>query len=77
MGPWRPGLCRASWDGCPEVACKAGLQVGEEDREGEAGGPVRVFTTGGWAPLGVLLPEPFFRSGLFTGFIRVFLVTVF
>lgn len=63
------------WEGCPEMGFKAGLQVGKENPEGEVGGPVRVFTAGGWAlPLSVVLLEPFFPSRLFTGFICVSLM---
>lgn len=44
-----------SWERCPELGFKAGLQVSEEDPEGEVGGflLLRVFTAGGWAFPGV------------------------
>lgn len=42
--------------------------MGREDCEDEIGGPVRVFTAGGWpSPLVVLLLERFSYSRFFTG----------
>lgn len=43
-------------------------KVGKEDREDEVGGPVRVFTAGGWpSPLDSLLLVCFPHSRCFTG----------